>query len=111
MSGDLNVRSYVTANGHEPFIEWLSHLKDRNARAVIEARIARLRSGNFGDHKHIGYGVNELRIHYGPGYRVYFGRDGVAIVILLCGGDKGSQQRDIARAKQFWDDYRRRTDD
>lgn len=111
MSGALNVRSYVTADGYEPFVEWLNHLKDHNARAAIGTRIARARVGNLGDHKHIGDGVNELRIHYGPGYRVYFGRDGEAIVILLCGGDKGSQQRDMARAKRFWDDYRRRTDD
>ena len=65
---------------------------------LIRQRIARLRLGNFGDTRPVGDGVHELRIHFGPGFRVYFGREGDAVVILLCGGDKGSQRRDIAKA-------------
>jgi putative addiction module killer protein len=110
MSGELVVRSYMTADGHEPFMEWLTRLKDHNAIVAVDKRIGRIRLGNLGDHKHIGDGVNELRIHHGPGYRLYFGRDGEAVVILLCGGDKGSQRRDMAKAKSYWDDYRSRDD-
>jgi len=69
-------------------------------------RIARLREGNFGDAKPIGEGVHELRVHHGPGYRIYFGRQGRAVVILLCGGDKQTQPRDIARAKRYWRAHR-----
>ena len=73
--------------------------------AVIDARLARVRRGNFGDAKSVGDGVHELRIDFGPGYRVYFGREGSRIVILLCGGAKKSQQRDIATAKRYWKEY------
>jgi putative addiction module killer protein len=91
-------------------MEWLTRLKDHNAIVAVDKRIARMRLGNLGDRKHIGGGVHELRIHYGPGYRVYYGLDGETVVILLCGGDKGSQQRDIARAKRYWDNYGSRDD-
>lgn len=74
----------------------------------IRQRIARIRLGNLGDARSVGEGVQELRIHFGPGYRVYFGRDGDAVVILLCGGDKGSQDRDVARAHEYWREYRSR---
>jgi putative addiction module killer protein len=73
--------------------------------------ITRVRLGNFGDARTVGDGVHELRIHTGPGYRVYFGREGDAVVILLCGGDKGPQNRDIERAKDYWRDYRSRVDE
>ena len=81
------------------FGEWIAALRDLRAAARIDARIGGLRAGNFGDVKSIGGGVSELRVDYGPGYRVYFTRRGDKIVILLCGGDKGSQARDIRRAK------------
>jgi putative addiction module killer protein len=84
---------------------WVS--KDRMARARIRACIGRLRLGNFGDSKRIGE-VFELRVHVGPGYRVYYGREGTDVVILLCGGDKGSQSRDIECAEAYWRDYRSR---
>ena len=81
------------------FMEWLKALRSGTDRAIIAKRLVRLASGNFGDVEPVGEGVSELRIHVGPGYRVYFMRRGTAIVLLLCGGDKGSQSRDIARAR------------
>ena len=83
------------------FIDWLTALRDTQARARIAKRIDRIAQGNFGDAKPVGDGVNELRFAFGPGYRVYFTRRGDVIVILLCGGDKDSQSRDIERAKEI----------
>ena len=109
MSGTpIELLEYLTSNGRNPFREWLEGLRDRQARARIRVRLNRIRLGNFGDCKSIGGGVSELRIHHGPGYRVYFGREGDSVVILLHGGDKTRQSRDIARAKAYWDDYLRR---
>jgi putative addiction module killer protein len=87
----------------EAFTDWLSQLRDTRAQAKIAGRIARLAGGNFGDVKAVGDGIGELRVNFGPGYRLYFVKQGVAIVILLCGGDKGSQSRDIKRAKALAD--------
>jgi putative addiction module killer protein len=83
------------------FSKWLDGLRDHEARSRVLVRIRRFELGNPGDVKSIGDGVSELRIAYGPGYRVYFTRQGTTIVILLCGGDKASQRRDIALAKQM----------
>ncbi|HHG6032645.1 TPA: type II toxin-antitoxin system RelE/ParE family toxin, partial [Pseudomonas aeruginosa] len=83
-----------------------SKLKDRRAKAVIAARIFRLANGLPGDVSPVGQGVSELRIHYGPGYRVYFQQRGTEIVILLCGGDKSSQARDIEMAKRLANEWR-----
>ena len=83
----------------EIFRNWLTHLTDLRAKARIQARIDRLALGNPGDVKTVGEGISELRIDSGPGYRVYFTRRGRVLVILLCGGDKDSQDRDIKRAK------------
>lgn len=80
------------------FLAWLMGLRDVQARARIAKRIDRLAQGNFGDAKSVGGGVSELRFDFGPGYRVYYTMRGKVVVILLCGGDKGSQQRDIERA-------------
>lgn len=91
--GMLEVRS--TAE----FRDWLTALRDVQARARIAKRIDRVALGNFGDTKSVGDGVSELRFTFGPGYRVYYTRHGDVVVILLCGGDKGSQDRDIERAK------------
>ena len=85
----------------EIFAKWEQGLRDSIARAAITARIVRLSKGNFGDVKPVGDGVSELRIHYGPSYRVYFQQRGSTIIILLCGGDKKSQTRDIVRAKEL----------
>ena len=104
------VLTYVKVDGSAPFNDWLEALKDRKARAIIRTRINRVRLGNLGDCKSVGEGVNELRIKFGAGYRVYFGQEGDMIVILLSGGDKSSQNRDIDRAKQYWKDYQRRDD-
>jgi putative addiction module killer protein len=83
------------------FDAWLAALKDKSARGRILARIVRLEAGNFGDAKHLKAGVSELRLDFGPGYRLYFTRRGKSIVILLCAGDKSSQTGDIQRAKQI----------
>ena len=85
----------------EAFSAWIASLRDMNAKARIVARIRRLELGNLGDAKSVGDKVSELRVHYGAGYRVYFTRKGRTIVILLCGGDKGSQRRDIKEAQQL----------
>ena len=97
---------YERLGGSSPFLDWLLGLKDAKARAMVRARLNRVQLGNFGDCKSIGEGVFELRISYGPGYRVYFGRDGEVVVVLLCGGNKGTQQRDIAKAKVLWKEYK-----
>jgi putative addiction module killer protein len=83
------------------FRNWLAALRDKRAAAIIRRRITRLELGNFGDTKSIGDGVGELRVDFGPGYRLYFTRREQELVILLCGGDKGTQARDMARAKQL----------
>ncbi len=103
------VREYITVEGRNPFREWLHELKDIQARARIRVRLNRLRLGNLGDSKSLGGGVYELRVPFGPGYRVYFGKAGTMVVILLCGGQKGTQNKDIVKAKEFWEDYKRRS--
>jgi len=104
----VEVREYVTADGGTPLIEWLDALRDGNARARILARLDRLRAGLLGDWKSAGEGICELRVDYGPGYRVYYGQDGNTLIILLCGGDKRTQQKDIERAHGYWKDYKAR---
>lgn len=86
------------------FARWLSRLKDRKATARILARIESVRQGNSGDSKSLGSGLHELRIHFGPGYRIYFTRKSGLVVLLLCGGDKSSQSKDIARARKILSD-------
>ena len=85
----------------EFFVDWLDNLRDSRAKARIIARLDRMEMGNFGDVRPVGGGINELRIHYGPGYRVYFVQRGPVVVILLCGGDKKTQHADIAKAKKL----------
>ncbi len=97
---------YADETGHEPFTAWLNQLRDRGGRQRILARLRRLEQGNFGDCKSLGDGVSELRVFFGPGYRVYFGEDGNTIVVLLTGGDKSSQAKDIVNAKKYWKEYR-----
>ena len=97
---------YERPKGKSPFLDWLLGLRDIQARAIIRARINRLELGNFGDCKSVGGGVLELRVAFGPGYRVYLGRDGDTVVALLCGGDKGSQSKDVRKAQFLWKDYR-----
>ena len=96
---------YRDLAGNEPFTDWLSRLRDPTTRRRILKRLLRLEHGYYGDVKSVGGGVNELRFFFGAGYRVYFGEDGSTIVVLLCGGDKDSQRRDIQRAQDYWQEY------
>ena len=105
---ERRILHYVTHDGRDLFQIWIDDLKDTTGRAVILKRIARVKEGNFGDHGTVSGGVSELRIHYGPGYRVYYGESGPVIVLLLCGGDKDSQQRDIRKAQEVWVAYKRK---
>ena len=103
----LEVRYYLSEDGRSPFEEWFSSV-DSVARAKVAAAIARLEQGNTSNVKSVGEGVLEYRINFGPGYRVYFGRDGATLVILLTGGTKKRQQRDIATAAALWTAYKKR---
>ena len=102
----VTVREYETADGKVPFRDWLDTL-DRATRARVQARVVRFETGNLGDHKGVGGGVQEARVMFGPGYRLYFGQDGATLVLLLAGGSKGTQAKDIRRAQQYWRDYLR----
>ena len=104
----IEIVRYQQDDGGEPYTEWFRRLRDERAKVNIAARLRRIGFGNLGDCKPVGDGVSELRIDVGAGYRVYFGMRGTMMVILLCGGDKSSQDRDIARAKAFWADWKRR---
>ena len=96
---------YQNPNGREPFTEWLES-RDQKTQERIEALLDRLVDGNFGDCKPVGEGISEIRLHFGAGYRIYFGEVENTIVLLLCGGDKSSQTRDIKRAKTYWHEYK-----
>ena len=100
----LTVREYLTPDGKSPFRQWLNSLT-KAVRARIQARVLRFELRNLGDHKNVGEGVWEARVMFGPGYRIYFGKDGDTIIVLLVGGDKASQAKDIARAERLWRDY------
>ena len=102
---ELELRILMLRNGKSPFKDWLRSLRDKPTQARIQSRIDRLRLGNFGDYQGVGDGVFELRIHFGPGYRVYFGYHGTQVIILLCGGDKNTQARDIADAQRYWKEF------
>lgn len=104
---EKTILTYVKNDGSVPFNNWLKTLKDRKARAIIRTRINRIRLGNLGNCKSVGEGVSELKIKFGAGYRVYFGQEGDKIIILLLGGDKSSQTKDIKQAKQYWQDYKK----
>lgn len=103
----LQLLAYRDGGGREPFHVWFDTL-DRHAAAKVATVLARLGQGNLSEVKSVGAGVFERRIDWGPGYRVYFGRDGQRLVILLGGGTKQNQQRDIAVAHQRWADYKAR---
>lgn len=102
------LRIYKTAAGQKPFDDWQDGLRDRVLVARIASRLNRVATGNLGDAKSVGDGVSELRLAFGPGYRIYFAQEKDRIVLLLCGGDKGSQEKDIRAVKAYWEDYRRR---
>jgi len=107
---NLTIREYLTPDGRNPFREWLMGL-DRVTQARIQARVLRFELGNLGDHKSVGKGAWEARVAFGPGYRIYFAKDTSSSVLLLLGGDKGSQTTDIGRAQRLWAQYREATHD
>ncbi|MFA6168683.1 MAG: type II toxin-antitoxin system RelE/ParE family toxin [Gemmatimonadaceae bacterium] len=106
----FDVRYYVTDNGHDVFLDWISGVRDTIALAAISRRVNRLRAGHFGDHAFCREGVWELRIDVGPGYRVYYARAGQRVLLLLGGGDKHTQSSDIARACEYLRNEKRRLD-
>jgi len=95
---------YTDKQGNKPFRVWLLALRDQVAAVRIRARLTRVRAGNFGDARNVGNGVVELKIDHGPGYRVYYAIEAGTVVLLLCGGDKRSQNRDIETARRYWKD-------
>ena len=104
----LEILHYWTSNGKCPYKEWFNSLSDVTLQQIIDARLTRVERGLLGEYAWIGHGVLELKLRIGPGYRIYFGRQGRRLIILLCGGDKSSQQKDIKKALQYWEDYLRR---
>ncbi len=100
---------YRTAKDESPVKDWLAGLRDIRTRQKIQARLGQLRLGNFGKTRAVGSGVVELKIDFGPGYRVYFARHGDSVVILLCGGNKASQTKDIRLAHEYWEHYKARS--
>lgn len=108
MSTKKELRYYKLPNGKSPFVEWITHFKDKVTRIRIERRLERMELGHYGDCEPVGEGVYELRLHFGSGYRVYFVEQGDEVLILLCGGDKSTQSEDIRLAKQFWRELRGR---
>ena len=105
-----DIQFYINAAGKIPFSKWFDNLKDTQAQYKIDLRLNRLQLGNLGDYRSVGEGVCELKINHGPGYRVYFGQVGTTIILLLCGGDKSTQEQDISLAIEYWNDYKRRRD-
>jgi putative addiction module killer protein len=103
----LTLQYYVDAKDHSPFANWFDDL-DSAAVARVTVALTRLGEGKFGNTKSVGTGVLEYRIDFGPGYRVYFGRDGDMLIVLLAGGTKKRQDRDIEAAKQRWQEYKAR---
>ena len=97
---------YRTSNGRVPFTEWFESIRDQKTLTRIRRRLVRLEEGNLGDYRSVGEGVFELRFHFGAGYRIYFGIDRDRVILVLCGGDKSSQQRDIEHPKTYWLEYK-----
>jgi len=110
MESRIQVKLLETDEGKIPFLEWYGSLRDKVTKLRIRGRLDRLELGNFGDTQSVGDGVYELRLHFGSGYRVYFTRVEDYLVILIGGGDKSSQQRDITKAQEIWKRYKNETD-
>ena len=102
----MDIQIYRDENGNEPFEQWLFSIRNNPTLARIDNRLKRVRLGLLGDYRLIGEGVSELRLDFGPGYRIYFGRILSERILLLTGGDKNSQRRDIAAAKRYWKDFK-----
>jgi putative addiction module killer protein len=105
----LEIRQYQTGDGRIAVADWLDNLRDRAARLRVLARMDRLTEGLRGDWKSLGGGIYELRVDYGPGYRVYYAQDGTLMILLLCGGTKRTQANDIEKARAYWKDYKTRS--
>src|SRR3989338_6925856 len=105
---EREIRIYKNKKGKAPVLKWLSAIKNNKIKNQIKNRIRRLSLSHFGDYKHVGNGVYELRVHFGPSYRIYFGFFNEAVIVLLSGGEKNKQQKDIEKAKLFWLDYNER---
>ncbi len=103
----FEVREYLTADGHSPYAKWFDNL-NAQAAAKVAIAVTRIAQGNLSNAKSVGAGLQEYRVDFGPGYRIYFGRDGDRLVILLGGGTKKRQEVDIAHAQTLWTDYKRR---
>jgi putative addiction module killer protein len=104
------IRHYIDNDGRNHFAEWWLALRDKQAKMAVDRRIKRMEAGNFGDCKPLRDGVWELRIDVGPGYRVYYAKTALTIILLLCGGDKRKQDADIVRACENWRDWQGRKD-
>lgn len=104
-SAEREIKKLELENGLVPFDEWFKSLRDRRMQVAVDARLARVRAGNFGDCKPVGGGVHELRVSLGPGLRIYYGLQGTKVVILIGGGDKRGQSRDIRRAQELWKQF------
>jgi putative addiction module killer protein len=105
------IRHYLTQDGKDIYLGWLKQVRDNVAKMAVVRRVSRIEQGNLGDHKFCRDGLWELCIDMGAGYRVYYAIAGQQIVLLLCGGDKRIQNKDIERACNYWQDWQRRTDD
>lgn len=102
------IEIFIDTNGKAPFENWFYSLRDAVARRKIRKRLDRAEEGNLGECNFVGGGVYEMKIDFGPGYRIYFGQAGSKIIILLCGGDKSTQQKDVKKAQEYWVAYNRR---
>ncbi|MDD1416335.1 type II toxin-antitoxin system RelE/ParE family toxin [Dolichospermum sp. ST_con] len=100
------IQRYIKPDGKIPFDDWFDNLRDIKAQIKINKRLNRVNLGNLGDYRALREGVFELKIDYGSGYRIYFGQIGTTIVLLLCGGDKSTQDQDIRQAIEYWQNYR-----
>ena len=107
----FEIRHYLTADGKDIYLEWLKQVRDPIAKVQIVKRVNRVEQGNFGDHKFCREGVWEMRIDVGAGYRVYYAQARSQVVLLLCGGDKRTQDADIDRAVRHWQDWQWRSDE
>lgn len=109
MGGNVKSKTvaiYKDKNENEPFTDWIESLRDKKGRRIILRRIGKMEHGLYGDCESVGGGVLELRIFFGPGYRIYFGEEAEHIILLLCGGNKDSQDRDIKKAKALWKEHK-----
>lgn len=102
MNVPFTIKYYKDSRGKSPFLEWFENLRDHIGRAKIKVHIDRLERGNFGNCRSLGNGLHELKVNFGPGYRVYFGLVAQEVVVILCGGSKQTQSRDIEKAKECW---------